>query len=218
MEMNDEDEVVSDLLRQTAKAWTFDAERIRSEALRQHNDRSRDRGRLPALVFGIVVGSMAVAIALIAIDPSGDSFSQDPGTVPGEQSVAPTRCSAPAERPTYLPWLDGGQIVPAPFESYDAEIGRAQLYWGNPGFPEGEAGVALSLYTYDLRGNQGEPTDIMIRGVAGRLHKDDEGGLLTILWDFETPQCNLMELTLAAPGLTENRAAEQLVGIAQSLG
>jgi hypothetical protein len=130
---------------------------------------------------------------------------------------AQAACSAPSVRPTYLPWIESNGAIPEPLESYDAEIDRAQLAWSNPNFPEGEAGVGLTVYTHSPQGNRGDATDIVVQGVAGRLHGPGDGGDVSVSWDLGTARCNYMELTLADRSLGSARAVAELVKVGESL-
>jgi hypothetical protein len=135
----------------------------------------------------------------------------------GDPASAYRQCRAPTVRPSYLPWMKPGEPIPGPKVSYDAEIDRAQLSWTDPNYPEGQAGVGLTLYTLSPMGNLGEPTDIVLDGVTGHLHRADEGGLVSISWNLNTSECNFMELVLAAPDLPKRVAINQLMKVARSL-
>jgi dipeptidyl aminopeptidase/acylaminoacyl peptidase len=128
----------------------------------------------------------------------------------------PSRCDAPALRPTYLPWVTPGDDIPPPDESYDPEIDRAQLSWHDARVPFGEAGVSLTLYTYFPTGSDPR-TDIEIQGVAGRLHRFDDSAAVSIHWDLPTSRCNFLELSYSAPNLTKREAITHLLKIARSL-
>jgi hypothetical protein len=127
------------------------------------------------------------------------------------------QCKPPEVRPGYLPWTKPEEPIPLPIVSYDAEINRAQLFWTNPNYPQGQAGIGLTLYTHFQMGNIGERSDIVLDGVAGHLHGADEGGLVSISWTFNRSQCNFMELVLAAPGLPKDVAIRELLTVARSL-
>jgi hypothetical protein len=127
-------------------------------------------------------------------------------------ATPPERCAAPDVRPTYLPWLKPGEKIPRPTESYDEEIDRAQLTWGDP---DAEAGVGLTVYPLPRWSGAGD-IGIELYGVKGRLHALDEGGLVGINWDIPG-RCNFVELNLYAPGLSIGKAVVQLMMIARSL-
>jgi hypothetical protein len=134
----------------------------------------------------------------------------------GQPPSAYRQCRPPEARPRYLPWIEQGDPIPRPIVSYDADIDRAQLSWPNPNHPPGEAGVGLTVYTHTPLGNLGEETDILIDGVAGRLHRADEAGLVGISWSLNRSECNYVELILADPG-PKDAAIEELMRIARSL-
>lgn len=129
----------------------------------------------------------------------------------------PTRCDFPSLHPTYLPWVRPVEPIPTPFESYDDEIDRAQLSWRDPRFPPGDAGVALTVYTYFPAGSDDEEINVEVQGVPGYLHRSDDGGTVSINWDLPTSTCNFLELSLAAPALTGSEAVAELLKIARSL-
>jgi TolB protein len=134
----------------------------------------------------------------------------------GQPPSAYRQCRPPEIRPRYLPWIEQGDPIPRPIVSYDAEIDRAQLSWPNPNHPPGEAGVGLTIYTHTPLGDQGKETDMVIDGVAGRLHRADEAGLVGISWSLNRSECNYIELILADPG-PKDVAIEKLITIARSL-
>jgi hypothetical protein len=166
-------------------------------------------------------------LAIVAVTLAGGSFwlltrsfrIEPAPPVPHGEGLAITDaepCRPPSVRPAYLPWVEPGQPIPPPTESYDAEIDRAQLSWADPNRPPGQAGVGLTVYPHAPMGNWGEETDVVVEGVAGRLHSQDEGGLVGISWDLSA-RCNYMELALAAPGSSKDLAIQELMRIARSL-
>ena len=150
---------------------------------------------------------------LAAVRPADEPISDEPST----DTVDAARCQPPTVRPTYLPWIEPGEQIPPPVESYDDEIGRSQLSWTEPAGLQGRIGVGLTVYTHTPLGDQGEEIDIELEGVTGRLHREDEGGLVGISWSLQTSECNFVELVLSAPGLSRNVAIEQLIRVARSL-
>jgi WD40 repeat protein len=146
---------------------------------------------------------------------------QAAGSIPYTSGLPPSayRQCRPAEvRPSYLPWIEQGDSIPRPIVSYDAEIDRAQLSWPNPNHPRGRAGIGLTVYTHTPLGSLGQETDVVIDGVAGHLHREDEGGLVGMSWTLNGSECNYMELILADPGLSKRGAIDELMRIARSLG
>jgi hypothetical protein len=187
------------------------------------------RSKLPTRQFlwRIMTVGVLVLVVLYAREPARSRTASSPRpsqvieTVPsspvGEPSgtaTLPERCVAPDVRPTYLPWLKPGEEVPPPRKSYDEEIDRAQLSWGDP---DSEAGVGLTVYPVPGGvSGAGDLIGIELYGVEGRLHALDEGGLVGINWDIPG-RCNFVELGLYAPGLPNDKAIEQLMMIARSL-
>ncbi|MGH2679598.1 MAG: hypothetical protein ACRDG8_03815 [Actinomycetota bacterium] len=143
----------------------------------------------------------------IMIDPFGNS----PDSALGAWSSDPTCQGAIDLRPTYLPWVQGQ--IPAPRQTYDATIDRDQLSWTAP---DG-TGVGLTLYPHVPQGNVGEETVILVDGVAGQLHRQDEGGLVGLSWDLRGRRCNYLELVISRPDGTKAEAIEELLRIAASL-
>lgn len=176
------------------------------------NQRSQKRQVLRGNLMA-VSAALTVTLAACAEQPSS-SLTGGPSK---QSDVAQTACTAPSLRPTYLPWIENNRPIPEPLESYDAEIDRAQLSWSNPSFPEGEAGVGLTVYTHLPQGNRGEQTDIVIQGVPGRLNGPGDGGTVGISWDLDTTRCNFLELILADPSLGSARALEEVVKVGESL-
>lgn len=150
---------------------------------------------------------------IVALVRAAESIPYTSGLPPS----AYRQCRPPELRPTYLPWIEQGDPIPRPIVSYDAEIDRAQLSWPNPNHPRGQAGVGLTIYTHTPLGSLGEETDVMIVGVAGHLHREDEGGLVGISWSLNRSECNYIELTLADPGSSKRDAIDKLMRIARSL-
>jgi hypothetical protein len=150
-------------------------------------------------------------------DPSGLFAYRPPSGYPAGDDAEIQKCRPPTVRPAYLPWIEPGEPLPPPIESYDAEIDRAQLSWTNPNHPPGQAGVGLTIYTHTPMGNLGEETDVLVDGIAGRLHREDEGGLIGISWSFNRSECNHLELALAAPDLSRSVAIQELLRVARSL-
>jgi hypothetical protein len=115
--------------------------------------------------------------------------------------------------PTYLPWIDAGGQVPAPVETYDRELDRAQLSWqgGN------ELGIGLTVYPHAPLGNMGHPTTVEVHGATGHLHLQDEGGLIGVSWDLPGRRCNYLELSFSSPGVPKSKAVDELMRVASSL-
>jgi hypothetical protein len=160
-----------------------------------------------------VGAALALTLGACAATPS-PSLTGD-SSRPSDEAQGP--CPSPSVRPTYLPWIERGGTIPEPLESYDAEIDRAQLSWSDPDFPEGEAGIGLTMYTHRPQGNRGGQTDIMIEGVPGRLHGPGDGGAVSISWDLETTRCNFMELILTDPSHGSAGALMEVVKVGASL-
>lgn len=180
---------------------------------------TEDRDRFAWSVHGlnVWVGERIVGVPpprrlVVALVRASESIPYTSGQPPS----AYRQCRPPEVRPRYLPWIERGDPIPRPIVSYDAEIDRAQLSWPNPNHPPGEAGVGLTVYTHTPLGNLGEETDILVDGVAGRLHRADEAGLVGISWWLDRPECNYMELILADPG-PKGAAIQELMRIARSL-
>ena len=181
---------------------------------------SQDGDRFVWSTFGLNVW---VAEQIIGVPPPRRlvvALVRASGSIPytsGSPPSAYRRCRPVEVRPRYLPWVERGEPVPRPTVSYDAEIDRAQLSWLDPNHRQGRAGVGLTVYTHTPLGNVGEETGIVLEGVAGRLHRADEGGLVGISWSLAAAECNYVELTLSAPELTTSDAVMELTRIARSL-
>jgi hypothetical protein len=74
-----------------------------------------------------------------------------------------------------------------------------------------------TVYTQTPLGGLGEDTDVVIDDVAGRLHREDEGGLVGMSWTLNGSECNYMELALADPGSSKRGAIDELLKVARSL-
>jgi hypothetical protein len=143
----------------------------------------------------------------IMIDPFGNSPDSALDAWPSGST-----CEGAIDlRPTYLPWVQGQ--IPAPRQTYDASIDRDQLSWTGP---DG-TGVGLTLYPHVPQGNVGEETDILVDGVAGHLHRQDEGGLVGLSWDLRGRRCNYLELVISWPDGPKAEAIDELLRIAASL-
>jgi hypothetical protein len=174
--------------------------------------------RLPV---GIIVSLCLVASGCGGQAPSTRAAGQNRNDHPvasaeiTSSDPSAEKCTPPSLRPTHLHWLQPGQQVPPPTETYDAEINRAQMSWDDP---NGEAGVGLTVYPHEPAGNEGEPINILIYGVEGQLHSEDEGGnLVSISWDLEGEYCNFLELIVSAPGVGQSESVDQLMDVAESL-
>jgi dipeptidyl aminopeptidase/acylaminoacyl peptidase len=150
---------------------------------------------------------------IVALVRAAESMPYTSGLPPS----AYRQCRPPEVRPSYLPWIEQGDPIPRPIVSYDEEIDRAQLSWPDPNYPQGRAGIGLTVYTHTPLGSLGEETDVDIDGVAGRLHREDEGGLVGISWTLRGSECNYMELVLADPDSSKLGAIDELLKVARSL-
>ncbi len=190
------------------------------ERLEQLGIPRRRRGTVWLIAAGVVV---AAAATWFVFDGSTRRNPTDPrqrgaiATSPRPSDSDSARCTPVEHRPTYLPWIEEGEQVPPPQESYDAEIDRAQLSWSNSDPNPRVAGVGLTRYPHIPAGNFGEPANVSLAGTEGRLHSEDEGGLISIFWDVESDECNFVELILHAPGLSDKDAIDELKRIATSL-
>lgn len=160
-----------------------------------------------------IIGSPPTRSVIAALVRASSSLPYRTGSAPSTYQ----RCLPPRVRPTFLPWLDAGEEIPPPRVSYDAAIDRAQLTWSDPAYPEGDAGVGLSVYPHTSMGTAGEETDIVINGVAGRLHRFDEANVVGLSWDLPGRTCNFMELSLVAPDVSRSEAVSDLFDVAQSM-
>jgi hypothetical protein len=208
--MTQRDGEIVDWLRRASEGWTFDHEAARSRIGGTSPGAPR-RPHRAALLVGLVVGASAIAL-IVLVRPSGEG--QAPATLPSSPQV--TSCDqALVFRPTYLPWLASDTPVPQPAASFDDELGRAQLWWDDPR-TKSPAGVGLALYTHNPEGNLGERTEVVIEGVAGRLHSTSEGGEIVMSWDFKHSSCNYLELIVDEP-VPQVAAVDETLRTAASL-
>lgn len=213
--MDDRDRNLADRLHRASEGWSFDSARSRSivEARAWNRDRSPSRG--VSLIVGLVLGTAVVSGSIVMALGSGDERDgtvQAPGASnPPSPTVSDSTCEgAIAFRPTYLPWRP--DEIPAPREGFDSSIDRAQLVWTGQDGTE----VALTLYPHAAQGNVGQRTDVLVDGVNGYLHAEDEGGLISMSWDLAGHRCNYLELILSQPDAGKDEATEELLKIASS--
>ncbi len=133
------------------------------------------------------------------------------GSDPSPSSEESTCQGAIDLRPTYLPWVEGN--IPAPHETYDGSIDRHQLAWAGP---QGR-GLALTLYPHVPLSNTGVQTKVVIDGVAGHLHREDESDLVSMWWDLSGRRCNFLELIMSPRDWPKERAIDELMRVARSL-
>jgi hypothetical protein len=211
--MDDRDRDIEELLNRASTGWSFDARRSRTVVEERTRPTARRGPRWTALTIGLLVGVAAVGSVIVlalASDSPGDNVPA--GAMSPSASATESTCQGAIDlRPTYLPWLEGE--ITQPHETYDASIDREQLSWMGPG----GTGVGLTLYPHAPQGNWGEETDILIDGVAGRLHREDEGDLVSMSWDLSGRRCNFLELIVSLPGGTKKQAIDELMRIAKSL-
>ena len=126
-------------------------------------------------------------------------------------------CTAPAFRPTYLPWLKPGREVPAP-----ERVGDAALRWAGPSSgddvdPYVSLGITTEDPTEDFAG-AGYPT-LPVRGTEGYLVwvGDPHVGELSLRWDEGEPPCDAHVLSLLDQELSQRRAEAEIEKIAESL-
>lgn len=165
---------------------------------------------------------LLMMMLLIACGSSSDTAENQTRVGESPQSAFDTsqtsddrRCSRPAVKPHYLPWLTDDEEVPPPTESYDEELDRVQLSWQDPRFSENEAGVGLTLYPLTRGVSGGSPTGVEIAGSDGRMH-EGEGGTVSMSWDLSR-ECNFLELVVANPQLQVGELKHQLLRVARSL-
>lgn len=160
---------------------------------------------------------------------SGGDPNRTADPAPRGQSLASENCPQAAYRPSFLPWLEPGEEVPAPEESYpehedssgNSVPASTHLMWIPPdGFvPEGKGPYNVVLVREDeLQGGPGEPTGIAIEGVEGLLYTSVHPGEAAILWDLDQEPCNLISLRIqASEVLTRSQAEKEILRIADSL-
>ena len=179
-------------------------------------------GSEPLCLRGEELGEMESQLQALIDDPrlfKIDFHGPDETTATLEADLVPQgteseeTCGSPPVRPTYLPWLNQGDSVPPPRESYDAEIDRFSLGWDHPR-SDGDR-VGLSIYPLPNRESGGEGTNAYVLGVEGRLYRG-EGESLTIAWDLDQ-RCNFLELVYANSELTTGQIETELIRTARSL-
>jgi hypothetical protein len=120
---------------------------------------------------------------------------------------ASSDCDAPSFRPTYLPWLGEGELVPEPRESI-AKTGDRIFTWDGP------EGSYVSLVRHAEVIGAGVDTDgsIRVRGYPAWLQwiGDPGVGELALMWEEASTPCEgySLRLLLPAEGETEADYAE----------
>jgi hypothetical protein len=127
-------------------------------------------------------------------------------------------CPFPTILPTYLPWLQAGEEVPAPYKDR-FEAGEAHLAW----VPDGKhrALVTLRRYTGE-RGGPGGAVPVTYDGAEGFLYVGEGAesaniAYVAIVWHHRDGPCNMTALALDAPQLSLDEGKEEIRKIAESL-
>ena len=140
------------------------------------------------------------------------------GFAPAENGHEPkvdSTCPTAPVRPTYLPWLEEGEDVPPPRETYDESIDRSQLSWVHKDETKEEIGIGLTRYQMHYLGEGGEPIDVEIEGQPGQFFVGHGDGNVSIAWDL-VGECNWVSLGLHAPSLSSRDLRQKVVEIAES--
>lgn len=186
---------------------------------------SEPPGSVPLCLRGGQLGEMESQLQALIDDPrlfKIDFHGPDETTPTLEAELVPQGTEPPKDdeecdslpvQPTYLPWLEQGERVPLPRESYDAEIDRFSLGWDDPR-SDGD-GVGLSIYPLPGQESGGEPTNAYVQGVEGRLYRG-EGGSISVAWSLDA-RCNFLELVYVNPELTKGQIETELIRTAKSL-
>jgi hypothetical protein len=153
-----------------------------------------------------------------------------------------TRCEYASLRPTYLPWRKRGEKVFAPHPFHGSE-GEAWLYWLRtdwarrwranyhlalirdsrfttrvPGPPFREATLLYNSQAATGPGELVPGTRIQGAKEPGRLYSGEVGFSPSIVWFLvDAPSCKWLTLQLTAPGMSREKAEDEIVKIAKSL-
>ena len=208
--------LIVDLPKQPCCAWLLDDAEVwlvegDGASLRLLDADTGHLGEAISVPFG---GPLLVSgpTAWSAVGESIRRWELPTGVAAPSPSAEEATCKGAIDlRPTYVPWAQGP--VPAPRETYDVSIDRDQLSWTGP---RGR-GIGLTLYPHVPLGNPGEETDVVIDGVAGHLHRNDESDLVSMSWDLSGRRCNLLELIVSPGDWTKERAIDELMRVARSL-
>ena len=135
----------------------------------------------------------------------------------GAQQASPASCPYPSVRPTYLPWLDPGQQIPAPEahrEVGDEGISYAFLEWRNPAYQVS----VVRTSQYNL-GAPGVHVDMSIEGSdPGELYDGKQPGDTSVYWVIPNiALCSTVALWFSAEDLTRHQARREVRRIAESL-
>jgi hypothetical protein len=145
--------------------------------------------------------------------PPGASLSGSTATATdSDEAEGSGRCDFPPFRPTYLPWLEPGEPVPAP--GLDRFAGYAQLEWH-----ASNAYVVLWRVS-DTMGGPGAPAPALPNGAEGYLYEgsSDEHADWALVWaDVQADGCNQTTLSLVSHRLTEQEGKEAILRIAATL-
>lgn len=158
---------------------------------------------------------------------------------PASPSVMPSTnqatCELPVYWPSYLPWLQGGDPVPAPSQEVTPagegpeglDPGYSTLVWGfgdvtQPGGSQNKGTVAFWRSTESVGATPADPeVPALPDGAVGRLI-EGEGGGWSIVWEdtatsLYSDSCNETTLVLTMPNLTAQQEKDELISIAESM-
>jgi hypothetical protein len=169
------------------------------------------------------------------LEVQGVSFLPEGAPNPGV--VDEEICDFPSVRPTYLPWLAPGQLIPDPGMGLSADGGGPQgldpgyatLSWANgdvtnPGSSPDIGAVHLWRATQSVGSFPVDPVvPPLPDGSTGKLYlSEGGGGDWSIVWGGPPPDaadddCSETTLVVSFPNLTAAEGKEEILAIARSL-
>lgn len=201
-------------------------------------DRIVERGenlrRLRRIVYAatsvLAVGALWIGwVSLPGLELGGPVRGVDPAdrgnaqVSPSETAASPTSspdgsqgCTYSEFRPTYLPWIPQGQVIPPPDEMSGDGTDSADLVWhrsaqGKPFY------VRLGLSTELNPPGPGESVAGSIGDVRGQMEVIDTGDV-AIRWFLPKDTCNLLVLEFTTVGeMTTQQGKGEVLKIAKSL-
>ncbi len=177
------------------------------------------RGTVAALF--LTLAFTACASSESSEDPGSDSASTRPDSQSATVVDTGTGCDFASVHPTHLPWLKRGERVPPPTRHHGPDE-AAWLDWRRPDWSRGENEPYYVVLRRDSQfmtssGQLVPGTQIPDAAEPGRLHSGEVGFSPSIVWFLVgATTCEWLTLQLSAPGMSREKAEDEISRIARS--
>lgn len=199
-----------------------DHDDIRGRARRQ--TATRVVAVLGAALVG-VAGVVGVAVSLMDTGGQSPVIDESPSPAfPETDDEQAETCERPSLRPTYLPWLEEGEDVPAPVDAHDGDRDdpSGRLVWAqdpgryDPDDVEAQVNTVTITLLPEYETSEQSARDIEVRGEPGTLLWTGDPGIgpVSLLWREEPGPCaySLSLLIQGTPDYLDMRPPDDLEG------